>query len=118
VEERAMHVNVSTLEDVTLVSLAGEIDASTAPAVQREILALATGNGMRLLLDMNGVTFMSSAGLRMLLVTYRHLAASQGRVVLVGLSDDLAETMAITGFLNFFATRQTVDAGLEALRAP
>lgn len=109
-----MTVTITRLNDVTVVALAGEIDASSAPAAQQQILP-AAGEGARMLLDMSGVTFMSSAGLRMLLSTYRQVSSNHGRVVLVGLSEELSDTMAVTGFLNFFATADTVEAGVRAL---
>ena len=59
----------------------GELDANTSPVAQQQILPLATPGG-RMLLDMTGVTFMSSAGLRLLLTTYREVAARNGKVAL------------------------------------
>ena len=48
------------------------------------------------------MAYMSSAGLRMLLVIYRTIVGQGGKVVLVGLSEELQDTMALTGFLDFF----------------
>jgi anti-sigma B factor antagonist len=109
-----MEINVRRINQVTVVELIGEIDASTAAAAQAQILPLAASAG-RLLLEMTGVTFMSSAGLRLLLSTYRRISDSGGRVVLVGLSNDLRDTMEMTGFLGFFATHETVEGALEML---
>ena len=111
-----MEINVRRINQVTVVDLVGEIDGSTAAAAQAQILPLAA-SADKLLLEMTGVTFMSSAGLRLLLSTYRRISDSGGRVVLVGLSDDLRDTMAMTGFLGFFATFDTVEGALEMLDA-
>jgi anti-sigma B factor antagonist len=43
------------------------------------------------------------------------MAGRGSEVVLVGLSDDLKDTMSMTGFLEFFQCQDTVDAGLAAL---
>ena len=59
---------------------------------------------------------MVRAGFRMLLVLYRTLATRSGRVVLVGLSDDIRDTMEMTGFLQFFQVETTVAAGLAVLQ--
>jgi anti-sigma B factor antagonist len=107
-------IKVRTIDGVTVVDLLGELDATTAGAVQQRILPLAE-DGARLLLEMTGVTYMSSAGLRMLLSTYRRVSEGGGRIVLVGLSPDLRETMAVTGFLGFFVTNDTLESGLQAL---
>jgi anti-sigma B factor antagonist len=109
-----MDIKVRTIDAVTVVDLAGELDATTSAVAQQQILPLAQA-GAKMLLEMTGVTYMSSAGLRMLLSTYRRVAESGGRVVLVGLSPDLRETMAVTGFLGFFTTNDTLESGLQAL---
>jgi len=108
-------INIDTLDEITMVRLTGDIDGSTAPIAQGKILPLAAPN-CRILLDMSKVPYMSSAGLRMLLSTYRQLAAKNGHIVLVGLSEEIQDTMSVTGFLKFFTTCTTVESGLEALR--
>lgn len=111
-----MDISVRTVEETTVVDLTGELDAATSATAQQRILSL-IGSGGKLLLAMNGVTYMSSAGLRMLLSTYRRVAESGGRLVLVGLSDELRETMSVTGFLDFFVTDDDVQHGLQHLNA-
>jgi anti-sigma B factor antagonist len=108
-------INIDTQDGITIVGLTGDIDGSTAPIAQAKILPLALPN-CRILLDMSKVPYMSSAGLRMLLSTYRQLAAKNGHIVLVGLSEDIQDTMSVTGFLKFFTTCTTAESGLETLR--
>jgi len=109
-----MDVNISTQGVANLVQLVGDLDGSTAPIAQEKILPLAAG-GARVILDMSQVGYMSSAGLRMLLALYRSIAGRGGKVVLVGLSPDLEDTMSLTGFMDFFERFATLDEGLAAL---
>lgn len=109
-----MDIRIKTIQDVTVVEILGEINGSTAPQAQARILAEAKPNG-KMVLDMSQVSYMSSAGLRLLLVTYRSVAGKGGKVVLIGLSEDLAGTMANVGFLDFFPHRESLEAGLAAL---
>ena len=110
-----MDINVKSQPEATVVKLVGDIDGSTAPAAQQAIMPLIQP-GCKIVLDMTEVPFMSSAGLRMLLVVYRQSAAS-GHVVLVGLSDEIKETMEMTGFLEFFQLADTIDEGIAAVNA-
>ncbi len=110
-----MDIAIRTVVDVTVVEMAGELDAATAPVAQQQLLPLAKA-GSRILLDMTNVEYMSSAGLRMLLSTYRQLSSNDGRIVLVGVSEEIQDTMSVTGFINFFTIRQTLDEGLEVLQ--
>ncbi len=109
-----MKIDVNSVGGVSVVAVEGTIDGSTAPAAQEQILPLVTP-GCRLVLDMARVDFMSSAGLRMMLLLFRRVSGTNGRIVLSGLSEEIKDTMSLTGFLDFFTTCDTVDAGLAAL---
>ncbi|MBK8032398.1 MAG: anti-sigma factor antagonist [Anaerolineae bacterium] len=109
-----MDVQVKPFQDATVVEVVGDIDGSTAPMLQEQILAVAQP-GCRLLVDMSRVGFMSSAGLRVMLILHRTISGGKGHVVLVGLSEDIKDTMSATGFLKFFTTADTLEAGLQAL---
>ena len=100
--------------ETVIAVVSGEIDGKSAPQVQSELLAVLE-NGSRLLMDMKAVSYLSSAGLRMLLLLYRQVAAKKGRVVLVGVSEEIRDTMSMTGFINFFTLADTREAGLAAL---
>ena len=100
---------------MTVVEIAGDIDGKTAPEVQQQVLSLVKSGG-KILLDMTQVGYMSSAGLRMLLATYRQAESSDGHIVLVGLAEEIKDTMSMTGFLRFFTTHVTVEDGLAALK--
>jgi len=109
-----MNVTVNTVEQITVVNLEGDLDGKTAPEVQAQLTPLIQGGG-KMILDMAKVPYMSSAGLRVLLMLYRQASANNGKIVLVGLSEELADTMSVTGFLNFFTTSETLDSGVKIL---
>ena len=109
-----MEINLKTYHNVKVVEIMGDLDSNTAPIAQNQILPF-TEPGCRMVLDMSHVPFMSSAGLRVLLLLYRKISTNEGKVVLVGLSDDLRDTMSITGFLEFFTTYNTLQEGIQAV---
>lgn len=109
-----MEVSKRTVGDVIVVEIDGEIDGSTAPAAQAEIVPLAQ-DGAKIVIDMSGVGYMSSAGLRMLLVVYRTVSGQGTTVALSGLSQDLEDTMSLTGFLDFFDHFDNVDNAVASL---
>jgi anti-sigma B factor antagonist len=114
-EPGIMNIQVEKVGKVTVIELDGELDSNTSPIVQEQILSLAEKNS-RLLLDMTNVTYMSSAGLRTLLVLYRYLTENTGKIVLAGLNDDIRDIMSITGFLDFFSTVNDRHEALKVLR--
>src|SRR5208337_261939 len=97
-------------QDVAIVEITGDVDGKSAPELQTEISAALQGVE-RVLLDFTGVSYMSSAGLRMLL-------ARKGRIVLVGLSDEIHDVMTHTGFIGFFVVANDRSAALTSLEVP
>lgn len=110
-----MEIDVKTTDTATVVGIAFDLDAKTAPYLQETILPLITSE-RPVILDMSRVAYMSSAGLRVLLITYRHARSANARLVLSGLSEDLRDTMSATGFLGFFVTFETLSAAFESLK--
>jgi anti-sigma B factor antagonist len=110
-----MNIATRTVDGVTVAALAGDLDSEAAPAAQERVLSLA-GPGARLLLDMTGVPYMSSAGLRVLLATYRQVTAGGGALVLAGLAPELAETLAETGMARYVKVAATVEDGVRQLQ--
>ena len=110
-----MEINITPLDQIQVIAVSGDIDASTAPTAQQEILPIAQ-KGDPILLDLTEVEYMSSAGLRVLLSVYRQVTAKDIPFVLVGLSEELQDTMSVTGFLDFFTICDTREAGLEQLQ--
>ena len=110
-----MDIDIRMTDMATVVGIGFDVDAKTAPGLQERIVPLITA-ARPLILDMSRVAYMSSAGLRVLLTTYRLAASNNARLVLSGLSEELRDMMAATGFLGFFVTCDTIDGALESLK--
>jgi anti-sigma B factor antagonist len=97
-----------------VAAISGDLDGRTAPEAQLAVLQ-ALEHASDLLLDLTQTRYLSSAGLRMLLVVHRESASRQKRVVLVGVRSEIEEVMNATGFLRFFTLAGSVDAALTLL---
>mgnify|MGYP001816148023 CR=1 FL=1 len=109
-----MDIEIEESAGVTVVRLDGEINSGTAETVEESLLKL-IGPGCKILLDMSGVTYISSVGLRALLLLYRQTSHEEGYIVLCGLTEMVYDTMFITGFLEFFETYETCGEGMKQL---
>lgn len=103
------------INDITVIELNGDLDSNTAHTVQAQILGEARPHS-KILLDMSGVRYMSSAGLRLLLLLYRRIREQVGQVAIVGLTEEVRDIMSITGFLDFFSIFENRNAGMNALQ--
>ena len=86
-----------TLEEKVLnVKVEGRLDTTTAPALEEE-LAEVMDEAEELVFDLEGLEYMSSAGLRILLATQKKMAQKGGMKV-VNVNDVIKEIFDITGF--------------------
>ncbi|MBN2304432.1 MAG: STAS domain-containing protein [Anaerolineae bacterium] len=111
-----MDISQEIYDPVIVIHLTGRWDAKTAPNVE-DVVSAHIAPECCILLDLAGVDYMSSAGLRTLLLMYRGVNEVGGCIALSGLSDRLQDTMSITGFLHHFDCYGTVEDGLAALRS-
>ena len=109
-----MKVELSERSGFSLVTIAGSIDGKTAPEVQEQLRPVFEGSG-NVVMDMSAVDYLSSAGLRLLLLVYRDFAARRRKLVLAGLSPEIRTVMQHTGFLGFFSLADTVDQAQQVL---
>lgn len=109
-----MQINISAKDGVSIVTFEGAIDGKTAPEAQAKIETVLQPNS-RIILDMTKVNYMSSAGLRTLLLIYRHSTNLSAKIALVGVSEEVKDVMTMTGFVKFFAMCDSLDAGIAAV---
>jgi anti-sigma B factor antagonist len=110
-----MKVAITDLEEISVVEVSGDIDSKTAPEFERNA-KVATEKSQRIAIDLTAVEFMSSAGLRVLLMVYRNIKSQNGKVVLVGVSEDIQDVMSTTGFINFFTIVEKQDEAIAILK--
>lgn len=108
-----MDIDILDKDGITLVTLTGDLDTTSSRDVQAQLLPR-LHPGIQWVLELTGVAYMSSAGLRVLLSLYRSTATHDGRLVLVGLSPEIRDTMEVTGFLNFFTAFEALDEALAS----
>ncbi len=99
--------------DVVVVRLAGRLDSGTAPAAEARLAPL-LGGTPHLAIDLSQLEYISSAGLRVLLVVAKRVQQAKGRVVLFGLAPKIREVFAISGFDRIFAIEADAAAAIAA----
>jgi anti-sigma B factor antagonist len=110
-----MKVLITEMDEIAVVEVTGDIDSKTAPEFERNA-KLATEKSQKIAIDLTNVEFMSSAGLRVLLMVFRNIKSQNGKVILVGVSEDIQDVMSTTGFINFFTIVATLDEALVILK--
>ena len=111
-----MNVTILPESGVTRVVLEGSIDGKTAPQI-REELSPTLQQTQNLVIDMSQVDYLSSAGLRLLLLLYREITARKGKLFLLRVSPEIRTVMSHTVFLSFFTLADSQEEALHAFAA-
>jgi anti-anti-sigma factor len=102
--------------DVVIVRLSGRLDSSAASAAEEGLLGALAGDPPRLAVDMTGLDYISSAGLRALLVLAKRVQQQKGKVALGGLAANVREVFAISAFDTIFTIAPDAVAAVAAVR--
>jgi anti-anti-sigma factor len=91
------------------ITLSGELDASVAPLFRAEVEKAVAQKVKRLALVMDGLDYMSSAGLRALIFAKQKMGANTD-VYIIGAQESVMETLTMTGFHNSVIILDSYDA--------
>ena len=85
----------------TVICLSGQLDTLSSPDLEKEITKILEGNAQNVVLDGGKLTYISSAGLRLLLILQKKMGQKGGTFVLRNIQDSIMEIFKITGFSSF-----------------
>ncbi|KRF14969.1 STAS domain-containing protein [Nocardioides sp. Soil796] len=102
------------VDGATIVAVEGEIDVYTAPKLRDKITELVADGSHHLIIDMEGVEFLDSTGLGVLVGGLKKVRAHDGSLQLVCNQDRLLKIFRITGLAKVFAIHASADAATSA----
>jgi len=98
-----MEIKEKKQGNVKIVELRGRLDASSSPDVENQLLGFINQGEDRLVLDFSELTYMSSLGLRVLMMAAKNIEKVNGKLALAGLNDHIYEIFKIARFTNIFS---------------
>ena len=103
-------------EDIMQISLEGHLDAATSVDANDEFTKVIESGQIKLLVDLSALSYISSAGLRVLLVAAKQLQQKAGKIVLCSMTPGVKEVFEISGFSSIFKIVPSVDDALKLIR--
>jgi len=97
-----LDIQKTTTGDLCELTLAGEIDVYTAPNLKKELVALIEGGCSNVIVDLEGVAFIDSSGLGVLVSALRRARERDGSVRIVCSRDSVLKIFRITGLDKVF----------------
>jgi anti-anti-sigma factor len=99
----------------SIIELTGRMDNVTSAAIEASIGSALDGTPSALVLDFTGVTFVSSIGLRILLMAAKRCRKQNAQLALHSVSPQIADLFGLSGLKAFFPMYPTREAALAAI---
>jgi len=97
-----MKIDQKIINNIPVLTVSGRIDATTSGDLKRTLDRLIDDNHATILIDLAGVEYISSVGLRILLAALKKVRPKQGDVKLAALQPFVSEVLEIAGFTKLF----------------
>ena len=99
---------------VTVVDVEGKMTTTTSPEADSYLKELLADGVSQLLLNLEGLDFVASTGLRVILATGKKLMATGGRLALCSLNPTVADVFRMSGFSQMFDVFDTEEEALAS----
>ena len=110
-----MEIQERTLQDVVVLDLTGKLTIGEGDELLKERISNLVQQGHRnLLLNLEGVPYVDSAGLGEIVRTYTTVSRQGGKLKLVNLTKRITDLLAITKLLTVFETYESEDEAVKS----
>lgn len=114
-DESTLSIQTEREEKAVVISPLGRVDGSNAAVLESAIQEQLDAGEKILLFDFKDLNYISSAGLRVFLMTARRLQGEGGKTLFFGLSGPIAHIFEISGFSAILSIFDSRDAAMGAL---
>lgn len=112
-----MEIKATEIDGVTVIPLEGRLDGNNATVAEQEFLRLHSEGKQRFIFDFSNLQYISSAGLRVILVAAKKLRASKGSMVCAALAEQVYDVFEMSGFTTILDIASTQEEALAKLQA-
>ncbi len=103
-------IDVRRIASHAVVDVKGEIDVYTAPKLREKLIELVSEGSYDVVVNLEGVDFLDSTGLGVLVGALKRVKAHDGSLSLVCTQDKILKIFKITGLTRVFTIHQSVEA--------
>ncbi len=111
-----MEIKVDKIDGQVVVSLSGRIDSTAAVEFEEKLIEVVDTGCHTMVIDFLRVQFISSAGLRVLLLAAKKVKPYGGKILLCDMSKDLREVFDISGFSSIFDIHENVSNAVNSIK--
>ena len=107
-------LDVTERNGKAILAVNGEVDVYTAPRLRERLVDLVSQGKHQVIVDLEGVDFLDSTGLGVLVGGLKRLRSHDGDLSLVCTQHRILKVFEITGLTKVFAIHDSVDAAVDA----
>lgn len=111
----AMEITNESLSGVDVLRLSGSMDATTVDSFDAEWKKLLDAGSAKIIVELGGISYISSAGLRGILMLAKTAKAKRAKVAFCGLAGMAADMFKLSGFLSILSVYPTAEDAAAAL---
>jgi len=112
-----MEISEKKEQGAMILELNGRLDAVTAPGFGEKVLQVIEGGENKLVLALEGLEYVSSAGLREFLKAAKKMKSVGGKIALCSMKDYVREIFDMSGFASLIPIKDSVDQAVEEVTA-
>lgn len=110
-----MHIQQEVVDNVIILRPQGRIDGSSSSLFEEQSIDLIGAGAKKVVIDLSGVDYLSSAGLRALLITAKKTKTAGGLLTLCGSKGSVKEVINLSGFDSLLGAHETLSEAIVAL---
>ena len=110
-----MEVGTTSYKRCSVVTVSGRVDSNTAPAFDEALKDVIEGGQHNLVLELSGVEFMSSAGLRAMVSALKACKSGGGNLAVASPSKRAVDVMDLAGLTLLFSLFDDLTAAVASL---
>jgi anti-sigma B factor antagonist len=109
-----MDIQNTRVNNVVVIAIEGSIDAFTAPEITEHITTHISEGNVKLVADLKGVDYTSSAGLRVLLGAVKETRSRDGDIRLANVRPEVNKVLTLSGFSNILRIFKDLDTAVTS----
>ena len=107
-----MEIELSNEKEFLIFKISGRLDTTTSDQLEREINDHIDQKINNVILDFKNLNYISSAGLRVVLMLAKTMNEKKGKFFLTALNQEVYQVFEISGFLNILTVKATIQEAI------
>lgn len=108
-----MNLNEIKNDKVVIIEIEGRLDTTNYNQLEKKLLENIESDNKNLLIDCTKMDYVSSSGLRIFLMALKKITSLNGKFVLCGLQENIAEIFEISGFTSIFQIFENQEVAIK-----